>query len=258
MLYEAIYYAGTGLVSVPAYLLLFRAVQFRRVTKSGKLPHEFDAHIRKDMHGPHIMRWCDVCQQGAKAWIHEVYSDSDSVGEMYPSSKIILLERDDIKWRFANDLEWVKVFGRDYDPKTFQPIPQHHNGECGGPNDSCERCAWEADQKEADKYIARSDNISVKQAETAEEVAAYEEILNIVWNTVHDVDTAYEEFEDITNELGMLTDAGVRGRVQGLNAWDRLSFCLSTKERYKRWHRREEIWHNEKKRRRKSTSYWDI
>jgi hypothetical protein len=226
----------------------FRAMQFRNTIMRGKETHEFKAHIRRDVYGPHTMKWCTVCKQGPKAWIHTPPSDKDDT-----KTSLLELETADIKWRFENDPEWVKVFGGEYDPKTFREIPKFHNGECGGPNDSCERCAWEADEAEAkakeerkrrekmryaDQTYAKSSKAKLDQ----EECNGYEDILWTLWNTCHDPEEAKEEFDDLQDEIGMLKNNQLRQKIKELDVYKRLTWCLATPEKY--WKRREEAWQN--------------
>lgn len=277
MIYEILQYTGTGLTSVPVSYVVFRVVQFRNAIRRGKDMHEFKAHRRRDMYGLHVMSYCDVCNQGPNAWIH---SQSKSIvpakSTESQDSRLRNLERDDIKWRFENDPEWVKVFGEEYDPRTFYPIPQFHNGECGGALDSCPRCNWEADQREAEAkqkrrdrekemYVSNRKALAKKETEKESnsgavkaEIGMYESILRDIWLTVDDFDTADEEFEDVENELGMHRNPTVRDTVKNLNAFKRLTFCLRCTERktnMTRWKRREEVWDTEKKRRQDNERY---
>jgi hypothetical protein len=263
VIFEIIQYTGTGLVSVPVSFVMFRVVQFRNAIRRGKDMHEFKAHTRRDMYGPHVMNYCDVCRQGSKAWIHS-QSKSIAPESLDRDKQLRSLERDDIKWRFENDPEWVKVFGEEYDQKTFYPIPQFHNGECGGALDSCPRCNWEYEQQkveaEAKRYhrqmeittgkrdAADSDN---KHAEM--EIKEYEDFMWTIWNTIHGPDEALSEFQDILDELGMIKRPHVRDNIKKLDVFERLNFCLATPD--KRWNRREEVWHNEKKKRKDRERY---
>lgn len=218
-------------------------------------PHEFKRHRRED-----TREWinaCDTCFHREMNWIHTNRDELDNDNPKKSIEKSILeLELDDIKWRFANDPEWVKVFGEEYDPKTFQPIPQFHNGECGGPNDSCERCAWEADQKEAAEAQERHKKISEghktdksKTQARADLANEYLKLMWTVWNTVHDPDLAQEEWEDIRDDILMEKDSLLRDALKKHDVWKRLDYCLiGTKEFRKRWKTREDTWHSYQKR----------
>jgi len=188
----------------PFTYMLWRINQFRSAMHRGKVPHLFDPHVRKDMHGAHVTKWCDVCQQGPKAFIHTNRKSSDAAeGNYLDYAELGKLEQDDIRYRFAHDPEWVQVFGHEYDPMTFRLIPQAHNGECGGPHDSCERCNYEdelAKRKDKEEMaevrakLAQQDKANADQAKT--EAEAYVNILWTLWNTESDPDFAEEDFED--------------------------------------------------------------
>lgn len=265
MILDLLSYTGSALAAGPVAYITYRAFQFRNAIVAGKEIHKFKPHIRRDMHGPHTMGWCDVCKQGRRAWVHGSRSVSDSE-ELSTGAKILELERAEIKWRFANDQDWVKIFGEEYDPKTFDEIPKYHNGECGGPHDSCERCAWEADREEDAKkqkrkeqwaeinQVEKETKVSAEQ-EIARETKEYADVLWTIWNTVHGPDEALSEYRDIADELGMLKNHQVRDRVKKLGIWQRLEFCLASPDKH--WNRREEHWHNEKKRRKDRDRYRD-
>lgn len=238
-------------IRLPAYLL----------TKKNHNPHVFDAHIRKDIGT--ITNFCDVCNKYRGNWIH-VDQDEVNLIEKKNERKLLELERADIKWRFSNDPEWVKVFGDEYDPKTFEPIPLFHNGECGGALDSCPRCNWEFNQKDSAEdakryYVDFEKSQKRKQASAAEarlteeEAEGYSAILWTLWNTVHDFEEAQEEWEDLRDEIGMLKNDDLRKKVKGREVFERLTFCLAKPEQ--RWNRREEVWQNELKRRRDNERY---
>lgn len=258
MITEFIDYGVATVLVGPLSFILWRINQFRSARRRGKTPHIFEPHIRKDMqYGKRVMKWCDICQQGPKAFIHTNRKSSDAAEGNYLDYKELgKLEQADIRYRFANDPEWVQVFGHEYDPITFLFIPQSHNGECGGPHDSCERCNYEDDlAKRKDKEemaevrakLAQQDKANRKL--TAEELKGYESILWDIWNTMPGPEEAHEEFIDIRSDIGMLKNASLRESILALDVFKRLDYCLIEKKDYPlTWHRREEAWVNQKKR----------
>lgn len=241
----------------PFSYLAWRFAQVRKAERKGIDFHTFDAHIRKDYGSPEVMRWCDVCNQGRKALIHiQSPVPVESRTGRFDPNKLRELERVEIRHRFESDPEWVQVFGHEYDPDTFRPIPQFHNGECGGPHDSCERCSWERDQTniarttELRKSKAETDaRMSAEKKLTLEEYKGYQEILWAIWNTLHHPGEAYEEFTDIRSDIGMLKNASLRKDILSSDIFKRLDYCLITqKEHPLAWHRREEVWVTEEKR----------
>jgi hypothetical protein len=239
-----------------AFTFWWRLPAYWHALYKGYHKHEFQGHVRKDIGT--VMNWCNVCKHREKNWIHpqKITDAAELDAPVGKPSKLLELETADIKWRFENDAEWVKVFGEEYDPKTFQPIPQFHNGECGGPNDSCERCAWEADQKEAAETQERHKKISEghktdksKTQARADLANEYLKLMWTVWNTVHNPDLAQEEWEDIRDDILMEKDSLLRDALKKHDVWKRLDYCLiGTKEFRKRWKTREDTWHSYQKR----------
>lgn len=243
----------SGPVRVPTYILMRR---------KGYKKHKFRPHIRKDMHGPEVMNFCDVCNAYKGNWIHlrddegEIEVRDPEEDAIIRDNKIRSLEAQNIRWRFANDPDWVKVFGEGYDPETGDPIPQFHNGECGGPHDSCERCNWEFDQaeKEAEEKarVEEKKKAEEKAAEKQkvskldqEEIDGYESILWTLWNTTHEYKHAKEEWEELLDEIGMLKNDNVRVAVKKLDVFKRLHYILVSVDNGnadKYWRRREETW----------------
>lgn len=250
---ETIMALGSASVVGPMCVrVMWRVYGFKRAIDRGHDRHLFEPHIRRDITGKWETKICDVCRQGPKAWIHKDRPSSDAAEGNYTSSaKILELETDDIKWRFEHDPEWVKVFGEEYDPKTFREIPKFHNGECGGPNDSCERCAWEADQEDERREKQhlewkKEDAAKKRHSEEAErnlmreELKAYEDILWTLWNTCHSPDEALEEFRDLEDEIGMLKNSLLRKKIKSLDVFVQVHWCL--RDSGKIWKRREEDW----------------
>lgn len=250
---EILEYTTTGIVTVPVSYITFRAFQFRNTIQRGKEMHAFTPHIRRDMHmGRVTMKWCDVCRQGRKAWIHTHSSGhgEEPIGE---PNRLHELEREDTKWRFENDPDWVKVFGHEFDPDTFERIPQFHNGECGGPHDSCERCNWEKDQEErkakaerkkieAKSYTEKRNSQDQRNVKYKESVTHYLNELWTIWNTVHEPADALEAFEELNDDLGMEKNQAVTREVKSNSAWKRINFCIHHKDADTVWRRRMEAW----------------
>lgn len=252
---------GTVIFGADFLLAPIRFPTYALMRRKGYTRHKFVAHIRRDIGT--ITNYCDKCNAHRRNWIH-IRPETDGAalddpGSVEASRNIALytLETEDIKWRFANDPEWVAVFGDEYDPKTGEPIPQFHNGECGGPHDSCERCAWEADQKEAEEkrdmerrnmeYYAEKRNASDAEKKlNQQEIDGYIDILWTIWNTCHDHLDALDEFEDIQDELGMMKHHVIRDKVRESEPYKRIIHCLNAKESV-RWKRREEYWHRKVK-----------
>lgn len=260
MILEWIGVAGVfSSMGAPVAYVGWRAEQVLKLRKKGIGYHDFDPHIRRDMHGKHEMNWCDLCYKGRKAWIHDKPPKPELAHEYDRWEKLRGLETADIKWRFENDPKWVQVFGGDYDPITFQEIPQSHNGECGGPLDSCPRCNWEAEKRDREAEESRKKRQRLEYQNRArekdsvsnleqEEIRGYEEILWNLWDSYASPEDAKEDFEDLRNEIGMLKSYKVRDAVQNREAWKRLYFCLvKTKDYASVWVRREEAWRKEKK-----------
>lgn len=258
MILEIISYTGPALLVGPVTYITYRAFQFRNTISRGKVMHTFKPHIRRDVYGPHTMNWCDVCKLRKKAWIHYPEHDKDDDHPVSTGARIRQLEQAEIKWRFENDPEWVKVFGEEYDPKTFEEIPKFHNGECGGPHDSCERCAWEADQaqlaKEKDRtahdksYYDNKRNTQEKaNALLAAELKGYREILWDLWESTLDKDEVKEEWDELLDEIGMLKNDELRRKIKDLEVFKRLNYLMYDHEERK-WNRREEVWQAKVKR----------
>ena len=237
----------TGPIRIPTYL---------RMRHKGYTKHKFRPHIRKDMHGPEVMNFCDLCNAYKGNWIHlrndegeiEIYDPNEDA--IVLENKIKSLESQDIKWRFDHDPEWVEVFGSEYDRATGERIPQFHNGTCGGPHDDCDRCNWEYDQQERkavnQKYFEKRVKNEKEDTLFQEELEGYIDILWTIWNTCHDPEDAFDEFEDITDELGMLKNARLRDKVKDSEPYKRLVHCVSDTD-HKRWKRREEYWYRKVK-----------
>lgn len=265
MILDILSYTGSALMVGPVSYITYRVFQFRNAAVvHGRDRHDFKAHIRRDMYGPHTVNWCDVCKQGRKAWIHHQSHEEKSLST---EARILELEREEIKWRFENDPGWVKIFGHEYDPKTFDEIPKFHNGECGGPNDSCERCAWEADQREAEKKERRRKQEQALYAEKhttneksadllKQEMRGYLEILRDIWDDLDGFQDAHEEWEDIRNEIGMLKNDRLRRDIKDKEPFKRLAYFFD-ENRKLNWNRREEIWQDKLKRDRRNYDQYD-
>jgi hypothetical protein len=264
MITEFIDYGAATVLVGPLSYILWRINQFRSAMRRGKTPHIFEPHIRRDMHGKHAMKWCDVCHQGPKAFIHTNRKSSDAAEGNYLDYKELgKLEQADIRYRFANDPEWVQVFGHEYDPITFLLIPQSHNGECGGPHDSCERCNYEdeiAKRKDKEEMaevrakLAQQDKANADQAFA--EAETYVGILLTLWNTESDPDFAEEDFEDLNNELGMLKNQIIRINVEKHDAWQRIRYCLVQENGKSRWPKRERMWAEYQRRQKENRRYY--
>lgn len=253
------WFMGTELVGTvmcgPAFLSApLRIPTYFNKRLRGYERHKFRPHIRKDIGT--ALNSCDVCWAKKGNWIH--FRDDEGEIKVYdPEEEAILrdnkirsLEAQSVRWRFAHDPDWVKIFGDDYDLETGNPIPQFHNGECGGPNDSCERCNWEADQaeKEAEeKAKAQEKKRAAKKQEVSkldhEEIEAYEDILWTLWNTVHDYKFAKEEWEELLDEIGMLKNDKVRRAVKQTVPFLRINYIMVNFDNPETaWRRREEKW----------------
>lgn len=247
----------------PAFLTApFRVPQYVVTRVSGVERHQFRHHVRKDIGT--VTNFCDKCNAWKGNWIH--FRDDEGEISVYDpdedatlrESKIRKLEVENTKWRFANDPEWVAVFGSEYDPETFERIPQFHNGECGGPHDSCERCNWEkasADKAEAEakkkhhleeqKIFVKKENVSEQSSQLLlEELKGYESILWNIWNTAHNLEDAQEEWVDIRDDIGMLKDEALRSKIKRLGIFSRLEYFLRGEANTHNWSRREEAWRN--------------
>lgn len=256
MIAELIVYGGGGSLAVPFGYMCMQLRNTRLLIKAGIKAHIFEPYIRRDMHGKHVMKWCDVCGKRANSWIHTNRKSSDAAeGNYLDRTKIFRLEIEETKWRFANDPEWVQVFGHEFDPETFERIPQFHNGECGGALDSCERCNWEYDQKkfteEAEHRAflaekAKEERLFAQEVEETVErtVHTYLVFLWTIWNTVHEVEQATVEFVDLGDEIGLLENDSVRKRIKNSDVFLRLRYCLASDER---WPRREEVWQDKRR-----------
>jgi hypothetical protein len=231
--------------------VVIRSFQLRNDVMRGKQTHEFEAKVVRDIHMGRVKtRFCDVCNRPRKAYIHFPKRD-EPVPELTDAVKIQnrihRLELADVEWRFQNDPEWVKVFGHEYDPETFERIPEH-NGECGGPHDSCPRCAWEADKRDREESRKRQEAKEKSTREDKErreqEAKVYIDLLWTIWNTVHSPEDAVEEFSDLEGEIGMLKSDAVRREIKTSDIYPRLDFLFSSKDYANRWHKREELWAN--------------
>lgn len=258
MIVDILEYVGAVALAAPISRAIVKIFQFRNDVSRGKEIHDFEPKIIRDIHmGRVTTRWCAVCNRSRKAYIHLPERD-DPIPT--PSRGVLIqdLEAKDIKWRFENDPEWVQVFGEEYDPKTGYPIPQLHNGECGGPHDSCERCAWEADEaekvaeekaraegkKKAEEKAAEKQKISKLDQE---EIDGYESILWTLWNTTHEYKHAKEEWEELLDEIGMMTNDKVRRAVKKSVPFLRITYIMMNFDNPETaWRRREEKWQDKR------------
>lgn len=245
---------GTVVFGADFLLAPIRFPTYALMRRKGYKRHEFVAHIRRDIGT--VTNYCDTCNAHRRNWIH-IRPETDGAamddpGSVEAARKVALytLETEDIKWRFANDPEWVAVFGEEYDRTTGEPIPQFHNGTCGGPHDDCDRCNWEYEQQERkavnQKYFEKRVKNEKEDTLFQEELEGYIDILWTIWNTCHDPEDAFDEFEDITDELGMLKNARLRDKVKDSEPYKRLVHCVSDTD-HKRWKRREEYWYRKVK-----------
>jgi hypothetical protein len=259
LILEIVSATGPALMGGVSGDVMHRAIQFKRVVRKGVGMHAFEPKVIRDDWRKIQTRWCKTCNFPKRAWIHDVYSGDELLSL---DSRILELEREDVKWRFANDPEWVQVFGHEFDPKTFKRIPQMHNGECGGPHDSCPLCNWEREQKKLELNEKRRKDNALRLADekhrdhvNRQEVKQFADLLWTLWNTTHDSEYALEEWEDLRDEIGMLASDVTRRAIKDSEIFKRISYVLQADNPGKQWKRREEVWAGKLRRERESRRY---